>query len=409
MSLHAKTGYGRISRDVLERLLETGYDVIAMGHESDVTVWGAQKPYHFDRSGKDILNLTMTNPLMNRQQATSIVSSYCRKYHIDYLIGLWDVWALPFLSDVGRPFATYIPIDSDMTQRWADYAHGANRIIAMSKFGYQQLRRFYADSEIAYVPHGVDVETFKPLGIDKDELRRELPCSTAIPDGAFLMVCVQANVGPRKLIPLMLRTFAKFVRAHPDAHLYLHSNVLSDIPQGYNIPEFVDAFGIKDHVHWPFSNPILEPASDEDLNKLYNAGDVYVTNAIGEGFGLPILEAQSAGIPIIAPDNSAMTELVKGKGWLVKMLDEEEYVDYPLYVPTDQRNIVPSQKSMLECMEAAYSDVKSRRQFAEKARESAMWEYSWDKVMPAWFRLLDAVTEETTWVNQVKDVLRAQP
>ena len=137
VSLWAKTGYGRISREVLERLIEKGYDVIAMGHESDVTVWGAQKPFHFDRTGKDILNLTMTNPLMNRQQAAEIVTTYCRKYHIDYLFGLWDVWAFPFLSDVGRPFAPYVPIDSLMTERWADYARGANRMIAMSKFGYR--------------------------------------------------------------------------------------------------------------------------------------------------------------------------------------------------------------------------------------------------------------------------------
>ena len=74
-----------------------------------------------------------------------------------------------------------------------------------------------------------------------------------------------------------------------------------------------------------------------------------------------------------------------------------------------ERNVVPSQKALLECMEAAYSDEKTRRQYGERAREMAVSEYSWDRVMPSWYRLLDAVTEETAWVEEVKDALRAQP
>ena len=150
--------------------------------------------------------------------------------------------------------------------------------------------------------------------MDKGKLREGLPCGSSIPEDAFLMVCVQANVGPRKLIPLMLRTFAKFVKEHPKAHLYLHSNVYSDIPQGYNIPALCKSFGISDHVSWPSSNPILEPASDEDLNRLYNAGDVYITNAIGEGFGLPVLEAQSAGIPVDLPRQLSGHRAGEGEG-----------------------------------------------------------------------------------------------
>jgi glycosyltransferase involved in cell wall biosynthesis len=52
------------------------------------------------------------------------------------------------------------------------------------------------------------------------------------------------------------------------------------------------------------------------MGVLYNAFDVLLNPSMGEGFGIPIMEAQGCGVPVITCDHSAMSELT-GAGWCV--------------------------------------------------------------------------------------------
>jgi Glycosyl transferases group 1 len=48
----------------------------------------------------------------------------------------------------------------------------------------------------------------------------------------------------------------------------------------------------------------------------YNALDLLTNCSYAEGFGIPILEAQACGTPVVVTNGSAMTELC-GSGWTV--------------------------------------------------------------------------------------------
>ena len=50
--------------------------------------------------------------------------------------------------------------------------------------------------------------------------------------------------------------------------------------------------------------------SQEKLNIVINSFDIYVQYAICEGFGMPQVEAASAGVPIASVDYSAMSDVV---------------------------------------------------------------------------------------------------
>lgn len=58
---------------------------------------------------------------------------------------------------------------------------------------------------------------------------------------------------------------------------------------------------------------ISDRLTDEELNEKYRQADVLLFPSLYEGFGLPILEAQQAGVPVLTSDRGPMNE-VAGKG-----------------------------------------------------------------------------------------------
>jgi len=62
---------------------------------------------------------------------------------------------------------------------------------------------------------------------------------------------------------------------------------------------------------------------DEDLVQLYNQASLFVFPSVFEGFGLPVLEAMSCALPVIAADTSSVSEIYPNKEFLLDPLDEE--------------------------------------------------------------------------------------
>lgn len=65
----------------------------------------------------------------------------------------------------------------------------------------------------------------------------------------------------------------------------------------------------------------LGRVNDEELWALYAGATVFAFPSIHEGFGLPVLEAMSQGLPVVASDIPALREVTKGASVLVKAGD----------------------------------------------------------------------------------------
>jgi glycosyltransferase involved in cell wall biosynthesis len=228
------------------------------------------------------------------------------------VLTLLDVWVLDTATCQQMNIASWVPVDHEPApEKVVSFFTETGAVpIAMSKFGKDQLGRL----DPLYVPHGIDTRTYRPY--PKEEARHG-----SFPPGAFVVGMVAANKGrpSRKGFSQALQAFAKFAESHEDAYLYLHTLLNPELAEGENLGGLINRLEIPlDRIRTASQYHILyDPYPPSDMAQLYSGLDVLLNPSLGEGFGIPIIEAQACGVPVIVTDFSAMSELC-GSGWQVK-------------------------------------------------------------------------------------------
>lgn len=182
--------------------------------------------------------------------------------------------------------------------------------IAMSRFGEAQFHN--AGLDCLYVPHGIDTDEFTPG--DQTEARRML----GLPTDAFVVTMNAANKGrdDRKSFFESFAGFAALARLKADAVLYMHTEQLG-LGMGINLAQLAHAAGVpEDRIFWVDQYAYRMSLPPKVVAATYRASNVLLAPSKGEGFGIPVIEAQACGTKVIVSDFSAQPELV-GEGWKV--------------------------------------------------------------------------------------------
>lgn len=224
---------------------------------------------------------------------------------------LLDVWVLNPRMVKELNVAAWVPVDHEPAPpRVKQFFAASGAVpIAMSKFGQQQLAEF----DPLYCPHAIDTSVYRP--IDKQEAREAL----SVPEGKFVIGMVAANKGnpSRKCFYEALVAFRDFHEKHPDSILYLHTEMTGRF-EGVNLFNLLAAIEMPDDaVFFADQNKVMfDPLPPGMMAALYSSFDVLLSPSAGEGFGIPVLEAQACGVPAIVTDFSAQKE-VCGAGWRI--------------------------------------------------------------------------------------------
>lgn len=299
-----------------------------------------------------------------------VMAMHAAHFKADIVITLIDAWVYDgaaLARDVR--WVPWAPVDHDpIPPRVTEALRHAYQPITYSQFGQAQAEAAGLDSW--YIPHGIETGIFTPQ--DRTESRRAM----GIPEDAFLVGVVARNHGlpNRKLLLQNVEAFAMLKARHPEARLYLHTEVGErDDTDADNLDALIRGLGIQDCVH--FGNQYLLTClgnsgfDDAWMARAYSAMDVLNTVSMGEGFGLPIVEAQACGTPVIHGDWCAGSELV-GAGWKVKQ-------EHALRYRTRQHSYqwMASPEVIHGALETAYTALHTegvRAQLADAARSKAL-------------------------------------
>lgn len=293
-----------------------------------------------------------------------VITGHAAHFGADLVITCMDTYCMEpeiarEMRRAGIKVAQWTPVDCEplgVVDRTCLQVSGATPI-AMSRFGERQLAA--AILEPLYVPHGIDARTFHPVA-DRAGLRARMGLS----DDTFIIGICSANKDQiRKAYPEQFWAFAQFHSKHPDSLLLVHA--VAEGKSGIDLQALAVEAGIDDAVI--FSDQYAQIAgmiSPQQLAGWYAALDLLSCCSYGEGFGIPIIEAQACGVPVAVTDASSMTELA-GAGWKVK----GEPVRNPVH---RARWTKPSVRGIERAYENAYAARGNRAALAGKAREFAL-------------------------------------
>lgn len=435
-SSYLSTGFAVFNREILNRLYQSQkYDLAEFG------VYGESN----DRRNASVPWIFFHNMPRNNEEAKVYNSGglnqfgewkfeeVALEFRPDIIFSARDWWMDEF---IGRsPFRPYYywaaqPTVDAMPQdeQWLATFCDANAVFTYSDWGLEVLKTQCRDRIrlVTSTPPGADLEAYRPIQ-DKAGLRRQM----GIREDALVVGTIMRNQA-RKLYPDLFKAFSRFLQTAPDdianrSYLYAHtafpdvgwdiSRLLKENAIGHRtlftyrckkcnavFPSlFQDARGICKNCGCPFA--CMPNSSDGIPNKILglimNLFDVYVQFANSEGFGMPAVEAAACGLPVMAVDYSAMSDIVRKLG------------GYPIPVralirepQTHCYRASPDEDAFLSLLnEVLILPESLRRRKGFEARRTVETYYTWDrttKILTDHFDSIQTIPQEATWLSPPK-------
>jgi glycosyltransferase involved in cell wall biosynthesis len=138
-------------------------------------------------------------------------------------------------------------------------------------------------NDIALVPLGIDTSRYVRATTPRAEWRHR----HGIPEGAPVAAYVARLVAIKNL-PLFVEVARSVLAILPAAYFL----VSGDGPMRDALQAMIDSYGLGSHVR------LL--GFQEDLADVYHSADVFLSTSNYEGFGLAIVEAMAAGLPVVS-------------------------------------------------------------------------------------------------------------
>lgn len=366
---YSTSGYAQQMHDLLPKIKDLGHEV-------------AISCFYGLEGGKISLDGITCYPKIADTWGSDAAVLHQKDFNADIVISFQDIWVMDVnnLRKI-KNWIPMLPVDHDpVPPAVLDRARLAYRIITHSKFGYDQLKKKGVHS--TYIPLLVNTDIYKPM--DKKECRKQM----GIPEDIFLFGMVSANKDfpPRKSFQEVMDAFVVFLKDRPLSGIYFHTFV--NQPGGFPIMEYAKFLGIERHIFTVDQYQELLNTDKSKMALIMNGLDCLLAPSTNEGFGVPIIEAQACGVPVITNDFTSMPELVEvGKtGYVTKILQKR-------FSPLLSYSAVPDPKSIHELMVKMYK--ADRVEMGKNAREKMLKEYSLEAhVQNSWKPFLEKVEKE---------------
>ncbi len=226
-------------------------------------------------------------------------------FHTQYILPFWlpkglkvvnhihDVSFCAYPELIGRKDRFFLNLLIPRSLRRSD------AIVTPSAFTKAEVIKYYGTDEtkihVIYNALGSDFKKEAISTLTDQELQQKYH----LPEKYILYV---GTLQPRKNIPFLLQAFAKLRERDSSLRIVLVGSRTGH-HFDHRIDETISKLQIKDDVVFPGY------VATEDLPRIYQMADVFVFPSLYEGFGIPLLEAMSMEVPVIASNQPCLREI----------------------------------------------------------------------------------------------------
>ncbi len=226
------------------------------------------------------------------------------------LVTLYDAFVMDSnFGNYGYLWAPWFPVDHDpMPPQVRGHLQSAQFPLAMSEFGLGKAQELNLE-KARYLPHCTMTEVYAP----RPELKRAAKEKLGVDPDGFLFGMVANNVEQaysRKGYAQALEAFQRVIAEVPgQTDLFMLSRPRP--ANGMDLVTLGQMFMVEERVMYPSDHSMATLFNhDKGMALFYNALDCLIMPSTGEGFGVPLIEAQASGVPVITHDCTSMTEVL---------------------------------------------------------------------------------------------------
>ena len=204
----------------------------------------------------------------------------------------------------------------------------ADKIIAVSKFTRNEIIDVYKvdKNKVAVIYNGGVAEEFKKPISNEDVL--EFRKKYDIMESYLLFL---GTLQPRKNIPFLIDSFVGLKRKYKNNQKIDNLTlVLRGSKNGHNYDNRIDEILEKIELKYPGiykQIKFVDYISNEEIPLIFKGATAFCFTSVYEGFGLPLLESMSVGVPVIANEGSCFPEIIGDAGMLYDDKNSNDFIE----------------------------------------------------------------------------------
>lgn len=368
-SFKEKTAYGIISKKLCE-ILKSRYNIVYLfintfdsdnnienGYVVDIPnniVEQCNSVYIKDYYYSMLIGCHKLVEVLNKENPDIVVSIN------DYQIVVKHLEIVKSVSDC--VFIPYIPIDCEkLPVSFFNLLSDSDYVLTMTEHSRKILS---CELENVYVlPHFID-NCYHKINLSKKDIRKKI-YSSIIKDDSIIILNIN-NSSKRKRLDIFIESLYVLNSKMSISNILYVLKTSKD----FNLDEMILLYNKKyksdltDHFIF-----LTEKMNKNDMNRLYNSADIFVTTTSGEGFGLTPFESICCDVFTLVPDNTCYPEYFPSE-FLIKCdtktyKEGRECIDIPkndIYMIIVQG--IPSyKKTTIEYLDdpMKFNDIKCRK------------------------------------------------